>query len=48
MAINYEMLGARIVPLAEAGRIEGAGDLRMWRYSEVKLLPQTVTARSTG
>ena len=23
--------------LAEAGRIEGAGDLRMWRHSEVRL-----------
>ena len=39
MAINYEMLGARIVALAEAGRIEGAGDLRMWRHSEVRLPP---------
>ena len=37
MAISYEMLGARIVALAKAGRIEGAGDLRMWRHSEVRL-----------
>jgi hypothetical protein len=39
MAISYEMLGARIVALAKAGRIEGAGDLRMWRHSEVRLRP---------
>jgi hypothetical protein len=37
MPITIEMLGARIVALAEAGRIEGAGDLRMWRHSEVRL-----------
>jgi uncharacterized protein DUF3658 len=36
MAINAEMLGARIQALAKAGRIEGAGDLRMWRHSEVR------------
>ena len=37
MPITVEMLGARIVALAKAGRIEGAGDLRMWRHSEVRL-----------
>jgi hypothetical protein len=37
--ISTEVLGARIVALAEAGRIEGAGDLRMWRHSEVRLRP---------
>jgi hypothetical protein len=37
MPVSSEMLGARIVALAEAGRIEGAGDLRMWRHSEVRL-----------
>ena len=37
--ISTEMLGARIVALAEAGRIEGAGNLRIWRHSEVRLRP---------
>ena len=37
--ISNEMLGARIVALAKAGRIEGAGDLPMWRHSEVRLRP---------
>mgnify|MGYP000010996623 FL=1 len=37
MAISYEMLGARIVALGKAGRVEGTGDLRMWRHSEVRL-----------
>jgi hypothetical protein len=36
---RFEIIAARIVALAEAGRIEGAGDLRMWRHSEVRLLP---------
>jgi hypothetical protein len=31
------VLGARIVALAEAGRLEVYGDLRKWRYSEVRL-----------
>jgi len=39
MPITIEIIGARIVALAEAGRIEGAGDLRMWRHSEVRLRP---------
>ena len=30
-------ISARIGALAEAGRIEGAGDLRKWRHSEVRL-----------
>jgi hypothetical protein len=36
---RFEIIAARIVALAEAGRIEGAGDLRMWRHSEVRLRP---------
>lgn len=36
---RYDIIGARIVALADAGRIEGAGDLRMWRHSEVRLPP---------
>jgi hypothetical protein len=35
--IDAEMLAARVQALAEAGRIEGAGDLRAWRHSEVRL-----------
>ena len=35
--IDAEIIAARIIALAEAGRIEGAGDLRMWRHSEVKM-----------
>lgn len=34
--IDPEIIAARIIALAEAGRIEGAGDLRMWRHSEVR------------
>ena len=37
LPINAESLGARIGALAEADRIEGAGDLRYWRHSEVWL-----------
>jgi Protein of unknown function len=35
--ISDEAFGARILELAEAGRIEGVGDLRKWRFSEVRL-----------
>ncbi len=35
--IDPEIIAARIIALAEAGRVEGAGDLRMWRHSEVRL-----------
>lgn len=35
--ISTEMLGARIVALAESRRIEATGDLRMWCHSEVRL-----------
>lgn len=35
--LSYEELAARLPVLAEAGRIEDAGDLRKWRYSEVRL-----------
>jgi hypothetical protein len=37
LPINADIVGARLGALAEAGRIEGAGDLRKWRYSEVRL-----------
>ena len=39
MPVSPEIIAARIIALAEAGRVEGAGDLRMWRHSEVRLLP---------
>jgi len=35
--VDAEMLAARVQALAEAGRIESAGDLRAWRHSEVRL-----------
>jgi hypothetical protein len=35
--IDAEMLAARVQALAEAGRIESAGDVRAWRHSEVRL-----------
>jgi len=35
--LSDEAFGARILELAEAGRIEGVGDLRKWRFSEVRL-----------
>ena len=38
--VSFEIIAARIIALAEAGRIEGAGDLRMWRHSEVRLPQQ--------
>lgn len=35
--ISYEMIAARLKVLSDSDRIEGIGDLRMWRYSEVRL-----------
>ena len=37
--IDADLIGARIGALAEADRLEGAGDLRKWRHSEVRLKP---------
>ena len=39
LPIDAEVLGARILALAEARRIESEGDVRMWRFSEVRLKP---------
>jgi hypothetical protein len=39
LRISDEIIGARILALAEAGRIEGAGDLQRWMHSEVRLPP---------
>ncbi len=35
--VDDEVVGVRIRALAEAGRLEGEGDLRKWRFSEVRL-----------
>ncbi|MBR1144950.1 DUF3658 domain-containing protein [Bradyrhizobium sp. AUGA SZCCT0431] len=35
--IDLDVLSARIQALAESGSIEGVGDLRAWRHSEVRL-----------
>jgi hypothetical protein len=37
LEISAAALAARIQALAESGRIEAVGDLRMWRFSEVRL-----------
>jgi Protein of unknown function len=39
LPIDVEALGARILALAEAERIESEGDVRIWRFSEVRLKP---------
>jgi hypothetical protein len=35
--LSDEAFSARILVLEEAGRIEGVGDLRKWRFSEIRL-----------
>jgi hypothetical protein len=37
--IEVEVVAARIQALADNKRIDHQGDLRMWRFSEVRLLP---------
>ncbi len=37
LPIDAEVVGVRIRALAEADRLEGEGDLRKWRFSEVRL-----------
>jgi hypothetical protein len=37
LPVDLDMLGVRILALAEADRLEGVGDLRKWRFSEVRL-----------
>jgi uncharacterized protein DUF3658 len=37
LPVDIEVLGVRLQALAEAGRLESQGDLRKWRYSEVRL-----------
>ena len=45
LAIDYEILAARLRDLSDRNQIEGAGDLRKWRHSEVRL---KISRRSTG
>jgi hypothetical protein len=35
--LDDEVIGVRIVALAEEGRIDSQGNLSMWRHSEVRL-----------
>jgi hypothetical protein len=37
LPVSDEVLGARILALVEAGRIESEGDVRKWRFSGVRL-----------
>jgi hypothetical protein len=37
LPIDADIVGARLAALVGSDRIEGAGDLRKWRYSEVRL-----------
>jgi Protein of unknown function len=37
MPISPEILGVRVHALVEADRVEGKGDTRRWRFSEVRL-----------
>jgi Protein of unknown function len=37
ISVDFDVIGARIQALANAGQIEGQGNLAMWRHSEVRL-----------
>ena len=37
LGLSLDIIAARLRELADTDRIEGAGDLRMWRFSEVRL-----------
>jgi hypothetical protein len=37
LPIDHEMIGVRIRFLSETGRLESQGDVRKWRFSEVRL-----------
>jgi ribosomal protein S18 acetylase RimI-like enzyme len=37
LPVSAEMIGARVRALADTARLEGQGDLRKWRHSEVRL-----------
>jgi hypothetical protein len=34
---NHHALAARVAALVEAGKLEAQGDLKEWRFSEVRL-----------
>ena len=37
LPVDADLIGARLAALAEADRIDSAGNIRKWRYSEVRL-----------
>jgi hypothetical protein len=37
LPVSHEVIAARLKLLSDSDRIEGIGDLRMWRHSEVRL-----------
>ena len=37
--LESEKAGERIAALVAAGKLEGAGDISNWRFSEVRLAP---------
>jgi hypothetical protein len=37
LPVSDQVIAARLRTLADGGRIEGAGDLRKWGFSEVRL-----------
>ena len=37
LPVDADLIGARLAALAEADRIDSAGDIRKWRYREVRL-----------
>ena len=39
--LNYEIVGARVLELGTRGTIDSAGNLSMWRHSEVRLPPSS-------
>ncbi|MES2193507.1 MAG: hypothetical protein V4517_03760 [Pseudomonadota bacterium] len=41
LSVDLEAIGARIEALADADRLEAAGDVRKWHHSEVRLNAET-------
>lgn len=37
---DEERVGQRIIALVEAGKVEAFGDVRKWRFSEIRLPPK--------
>jgi hypothetical protein len=46
LGITDEMFAARVQVLVEADRLEGQGDLRKWRHSEVRLKAEIASLRN--